>query len=113
MELGTGTAMHIQVELWVWLGEQLGEDFQSPSEMRSIKEMQVEEGTTLLQLFDRLASQYPPIDKKVFNRQNKKFYPNLSVIVTQNGQVVSPFDIYESALIDGYKITVLPLYAGG
>lgn len=105
--------MWIHVELWMWLGDQLGEDFQSPSEMRSIKEMEVEEGLTVIQLFDRLASRYPIIGEKIFDRKSKKFFSNLSVIVTQNGQVVSPFNIEENALRDGYKITVLPLYVGG
>lgn len=105
--------MHIRVELWMWLSDQLGADFQSASEMRSIKEMDVEEGLTVSQLFDHLAARYPLIAQKVFNRDSKKFYPNLSVIVTQNGQVVSPFNIEENVLKEGYKITVLPLYVGG
>lgn len=106
-------AMRIHVELWMWLGDQLGEDFQAPSEMRSIKEMEVEEGLTIIHLFDRLASRHPLIREKIFDRESKKFLPNLSVIVTQDGQMVSPFNIEENALKDGYKITVLPLYAGG
>jgi len=105
--------MHIQIELWMWLGDQLGEDFRSPSEMRSIKEMEVEEGLTIIQLFDRLAGRYPLIREKIYDRENKKFLPNLSVIVTRNSQVVSPFNIEENSLKDGYKITVLPLYVGG
>ncbi len=105
--------MRVKVELWLWLGNQLGEDFQSPSEMRSMKEMEVEEGLTVIHLFDRLASRYPLIREKIFDRESKKFLPNLSVIVTQNGQVVSPFNIEENVLKDGYKITVLPLYVGG
>ena len=105
--------MHIQIELWMWLGDQLGEDFQSPSKMRSTKEMEVEEGLTVIQLFDRLANRYPLLGEKIFDRESKKFLPNLSVIVTCNGQVVSPFNIEEDVLKDGYKITVLPLYVGG
>ena len=105
--------MWVKVELWMWLGNQLGEDFQSPSEMRSMKEMEVEEGLTIIQLFDQLASRYPLIREKIFDPESKKFLPNLSVIVTQNGQVVSPFNIEENVLKDGYKITVLPLYVGG
>jgi molybdopterin converting factor small subunit len=35
------------------------------------------------------------------------------VIVTLNGQVISPFNIEENVLQDGCKITVLPYYAGG
>ncbi len=105
--------MRVQIEMWAWLGDQLGDDFQSPSEMRSIKEMDVEEGLTVVELFNRLASRYLVIAEKIFNRDSQKFHPNLSVIVTQNGQVVSPFDIEENVLKDGHKITVLPLYVGG
>ncbi len=105
--------MHVRVELWMWLGGELGEDFQSPSEMRSAKEMEVEEGITVIQLLDRLALQYPLIGQKIFNRETKKFHPTLSVIVTLNGQVISPFNIEENVLQDECKITVLPYYAGG
>jgi molybdopterin converting factor small subunit len=105
--------MHVRVELWMWLGGELGEDFQSPSEMCSIKEMEIEEGLTVIQLFDRLAVQYPVIEEKLFDRGRKQFRPNLSVIVTLNGQVISPFNIEENVLKDGCKITVLPYYAGG
>ena len=97
----------------MWLGGELGEDFQSPSEMRSIKDMEIEEGLTVIHLFGRLAFQYPLIGQKIFNRETKKFHPNLSVIVTLNGQVISPFNIEENVLKDGCKITVLPYYAGG
>lgn len=36
--------MHIQLEPWMGLGEELGEDFQSPSAMISRIEVEVEEG---------------------------------------------------------------------
>jgi len=81
--------MRIQVELWLWLNKELGGDFQSPSEMRSLTEMEVENGTTVRNLFDRLADRYPVIGQKVFNRENRKFYPNLSVILTSKDEVIS------------------------
>ena len=105
--------MHVRVELWMWLGGELGSDFQPLSEMRSCKEMDVEEGLTVIQLFDRLAAQHPFIAEKVFDRKSQKFFPNLSVIVTEDGQVISPFNIEENVLQDECKITVLPYYAGG
>jgi hypothetical protein len=97
----------------MWLGDKLGGGFQALSEMRSCKEMDLEEGLTVIQLFDRLAAQHPLIGEKIFNRKEKKFHPNLSVIVTQNGLVVSPFIVEENVLKDGYKVTILPLYVGG
>jgi len=105
--------MRIQVEIWMWMGDKLGDDFQSPSEMRSMKEMDVEEGLTVIQLFERLAARYPSIREKIFNQEKKSFYPNLSVIGTRNGQAISPFQIENTILKDGDKITVLPYYAGG
>lgn len=105
--------MRIQVELWLWLNKELGGDFQSPSEMRSLTEMDVENGTTVRNLFDRLADRYPVIGQKVFNRGNKKFYPNLSVILTSKDEVISPYSGEGSVLKDGDKIKILPIYVGG
>lgn len=105
--------MHIQVELWMWLSRELGGDFQSPSEMRSLTEMDVEEGITVQKLFDHLADRYPVIGKKVFNRENKKFYPNLSVILSSKDEVIHPHHGENSVLKDGDKIKVLPIYVGG
>jgi len=105
--------MYIRIELWMWLGNNLGGGFQALSEMRSFREMDVEEGLTVTQLLDRLAAQSPVIEEKVFDRKNRKLLPNLSVVVTHDGLAVSPFDVEKSKLKDGYKITVLPLYVGG
>lgn len=105
--------MQVQVELWMWLGDLLGDGFESPSKMRSTKRLEVEEGITAIELFDRLAAQYPPIQEKIFARENKKLRPNLSLIVTNHGQVISPFDMENTPLKEGDKITVLPLYVGG
>ena len=105
--------MRIQVELWLWLNKELGGEFQSPSEMRSLTEMDVENGTTVRNLFDRLADRYPAIGEKVFNRENRKFYPNLSVILTSKDEVVGPYSGEESVLKDGDKIKILPIYVGG
>ena len=105
--------MRIQVELWLWLNKELGDDFQSPSEMRSVTEMNVEDGTTVQNLFDRLANRYPIIGQKVFNRQNGRFYPNLSVILTSRDEVISPYTGEGSVLKDGDRIKILPIYVGG
>jgi len=105
--------MRIQVELWLWLNKELGGDFQSPSDMRSVTEMDVENGTTVKNLFDRLADRYPVIGQKVFNRQNGKFFPNLSVILTSKDEVITPYSGEGSVLRDGDKVKVLPIYVGG
>jgi hypothetical protein len=105
--------MRIRIELWMWLGRDPGAGFQALSDMRSFREMGVEEGLTVIQLLDRLAAESPVIEEKVFDRKNRKLLPNLSVIVTQDGLVVSPFDLERTEIKDDYKITILPLYVGG
>ena len=105
--------MHIRIELWMWLGNDPGDGFQALSEMRSFREMDLEEGLTVIQLLDRLAAQSPVIEEKIFDRKSRKLLPNLSVVVTQDGLAVSPLDLEKSEMKDGYKITVLPLYVGG
>ncbi len=106
-------AMRIHVELWMWLGNDPGGGFQALSEMRSFREMDVEEGITFHQLLGRLAAECPVIGEKIFDRKNRKLLPNLSVVVTHDGLAVSPFDMEKSEMKDGYKVTVMPLYAGG
>ena len=105
--------MLIQVELWLWLSDQLEPDFQKLSPMRSAKKVEVEAGVTAIELFDRLAAQYPLIAEKVFDRDNKKFRPNLSAIVTKDEMVLSPFNLERDPLPAGGKITVMPIYVGG
>jgi sulfur carrier protein ThiS len=105
--------MHIRIELWMWLGNDPGGGFQALSEMRSFREMEVEEGLTVLQLLDRLAAQSSVIEEKIIDQKNQKLLPNLSVVVTHEGLVVSPFDVEKTPIRDGYKITILPLYVGG
>jgi molybdopterin converting factor small subunit len=105
--------MHIQVELWMGLGKELGEDFQSPSTMISRIELEVEEGMTIRDLFDRLGERYPAIARKIFDRENKSFYSNLTIMATFEGRIISFPDANGAALRDGEKILVLPFYAGG
>jgi hypothetical protein len=113
LEFGISRDMRIRIELWMWLGDKPGGGFQTLSEMRSFREMDVEEGLTVIQLLDRLAAQSPVIEEKIFDRKNRKLLPNLSVVVTHEGLVVSPFDMEKTQIMDGYKLTILPLYVGG
>ena len=105
--------MRVQVELWLWLSKELGGDFQSPSEMRSVTEVDVEKGTTVKNLFGRLADRYPVIGQKIFDRQNGKFYPNLSIILTSKEEMIRPYSGEDSVLKDGDRIKILPIYVGG
>lgn len=101
----------VTIELWLWLGNELKGGFESVSEMRSVKEENVEEGTTIRQLLDHLAKCYPPIAEKVFDLTEKRVYPY--VIVNYNDRVISPYEVYDKVLKDGDKITILPMYVGG
>jgi molybdopterin converting factor small subunit len=105
--------MKVQVELWMSMGRELGGDFQSPSDMVSRIEMDVEEGETLKRLFNHLAEEYKPIAAKIFDRQKGKFYPNLTILITFQGRIQSFADSADPVLKDGDKIMILPLYAGG
>ncbi len=101
----------VTVEIWLWLGEELGDDFASPSEMRSMREERVEEGTTIRQLLDNLADRYPPIAQSVFDAEAKRLLPH--IVVNYNDRVISPHIVHDQVLKDGDKITILPVYAGG
>jgi molybdopterin converting factor small subunit len=94
-----------------WLGSELKNDFQPLSEMRSVREENVEEGTTIRQLLDHLAKCYPPIAEKVLDLTEKKAYPY--VIINYNDRVISPYEVYDKVLKDGDKITILAMYVGG
>ena len=101
----------VTIELWLWLGSELKGDFETPSEMRSVREEEVEEGTTILQLLDHLARRYPAIARKVFDREAERIYPH--IVVNYNDRVISPYVVYDQVLKEGDKITILPMYAGG
>ncbi len=105
--------MNIRIELWMWLGGNPGGGFQPLSEMRSFREMDVEEGLTVIQLLNCLAAESPVIEEKIFDRKDRKLLPNLSVVVTHDGLVVSPFELEKTPMRDGDRITILPLYVGG
>ena len=102
---------HVTVEIWLWLGKELEEDFESPTEMRSIKEERVAEGVTIGQLLGHLAKRYPPIARHIFDIPVKKLSPN--VVVIYNDQVISPHIVHQQILQDGDKVKILPIYAGG
>ena len=101
----------VTIELWLWLGNELKGDFESPSEMRSVRKEEVEEGATIRELFDHLARRYPAIARKVVDREAEGIYPH--IVVNYNDQVISPYVVYDQVLKDGDKITILPMYAGG
>lgn len=101
----------VTIEIWLWLGKELGSDFESPSEMRSIRKESVEKGTTIKQLLDNLAGRYPPVAQSIFDTKEKRFLPH--IVVNYNDRVISPHIVHEQVLHDGDRITILPVYVGG
>ena len=93
------------------LGKALGEDFHSPSELRSELDVDVEEGMTVKELFGQMAERYPPIAERVFNGEDGDFYAN--VIVILNDRVISRNKLHEGILQDGDRIKVVPVHMGG
>jgi sulfur carrier protein ThiS len=101
----------VKIELWMWLGKELGADFRSVSEMCSVLEKEVQDGTAVKDLFAELAEKYQSIGEKVFNKEKKLFNPN--VIVMFNDQVISLKELHERILKEGDKLKVMPIYVGG
>jgi len=93
------------------MGEELTEDFLSPSEMRSALEISVDDGTTIDELFTRLADRYRPVGEKIYDKGKRVFHPHL--VLTINNRVASPSNLVDRVLKDGNKVTVLPMYMGG
>ena len=101
----------VTIELWLWLGDELKGEFESPSKMRSIRVERTEEGTTIRQLLQDLARRYSPIAKGVYDMKTEMLYPH--VVLNYNDRIISPYEIYDKILKDGDKITVLPMFFGG
>jgi sulfur carrier protein ThiS len=101
----------VTIEIWLWLGKELGSDFESLSEMRSIRKESVEKGTTIKQLLDNLAGRYPPVAQSIFDTKEKRFLPH--IVVNYNDRVISPHIVHKQVLHDGDRITILPVYVGG
>ena len=103
--------IRVKIELWLWLGSELGGDFRSPSEMRSEMVVDLHDATTVLAMFESLANNYPVFGAKVFDLEKRKCYKNL--MVTHNDRVFNQDDCYDRVLKDKDRVMVMPLYAGG
>ncbi len=103
--------VRVRLEIWMWMGKDLGSDFQPLSEMGSVLDAGLEGGTTVRAFFRGLSGQYPPIGQKVFSRETDQFYSN--VVVTLNDRVVGLNELYDRILQEGDKIKVVPMYVGG
>ena len=100
----------VKVELLGGIVKELEEKFHSPSKIRAILEVDVEEGITTRQLFVNLAERYKAIGKKIFDKEKRAFSQN--VVVIFNDRIISS-NALEIALRDGDKLLILPIYVGG
>ncbi|MHB0869369.1 MAG: MoaD/ThiS family protein [Chloroflexota bacterium] len=101
--------VRVKTEFWMWLGKELGPEFESPTDMRANLQSEVEEGITVRQFLDRLAERYPLIRERVFPDHQLGQY----VVATLNHRGMDREDLYRQLLRDGDVITVLPIYVGG
>ena len=101
----------VTVELWLWLGNELKGEFSSLSEMRSVREEVIEEGTSIGDLLHSLGNRCLPIRQHVFDTLRKKLDPNVFLIY--NDQVLPADMVLQRVLKGGDKITIMPLYTGG
>jgi len=99
------------VELCLWLGRELGPDFDRISEMCSTRTERVDPGATISELMSSLAAGYPLVRQRVFDPNRKRFNPH--VVVKFNDRLINPKVVHRETLQDGDKITVLPIYSGG
>ncbi len=103
--------MRVTVELWLWLGNELKGEFESPSDMRSLRVEVVNEGTRIGDLLCAFASRYGAIGQKVFDLKEKRLHADL--VMTYNDELFNPHTALEQRLKDGDKLTIFPLYSGG
>jgi molybdopterin converting factor small subunit len=99
----------VRVEFLMWIGNDVGPDFVSPSDSRAALECAIEDGTTLRQLFEGLAVKYPVIAERVFSDH----YLKKNMVITVNRLAVNPNELYERAMADGDVVTLVPIYIGG
>ena len=93
----------------MWWRRELGEDFQYPTDMRSVLELEVEDGTTGGKLFEKMAERYGPVQERII--PDHRF--SSCVVFLMNGQFITADDLYQRILGNGDEITVLPAYSGG
>ena len=103
--------MRVRIEISMWMGKELGEDFYASSEMRSARVEEVPCGITMRDFLDGLAERFRTIREKVFEKEQGRLYPHL--LMALNDGVTNPYDIYDRVLEDGDKVTILPMYLGG
>ena len=99
----------VTIQFLMWLGKELGPEWESPTDVRATMTTSVPEGTTVRQFLADLAERYPPIREKVFSDQQLAPF----VVATLNNQGLERNDLLGRSLRDGDVLTVLPIVVGG
>ncbi len=101
--------VRVCVELWTGLGADLGSDFQRLSDMRALLETEVDDGTTVRQLFQELARRYPAFREKLLRGDCLRPY----LVATVNHRAMGAEELDRRVLEEGDVVTILPMYVGG
>jgi molybdopterin synthase sulfur carrier subunit len=72
---------------------------------------EVEAGTTVRDLFDRLAAENPDFARHVFDRSTRQLMGHVNVIF--NDRILELVNGLDTEINDGDTLTLLPAYAGG
>lgn len=100
---------HVKTEFWMWLGKELGPDFESPTDMRAALETDVDDGMTVRDLFERMAEKYQIIREKIYRDHQLDQY----IVATLNYKGLNRDELLDHPLQNGDVVTVLPIYVGG
>ena len=74
-------------------------------------EEEIEDGTTIGDLFRKLSSKYPAFSKAVFDSETNEFGGNVSVAL--NKRLLSLLKALDTNIGDGDSIMLFPTIAGG
>ena len=97
----------IRLEVVSWLTRV----FDKEQRVRLKWEQAVEQGTTVRDLFQRLAGTYPEFGELVYDPRSQELTGMVSIIF--NDRVLELTDGLDSEIRDGDSIVLLPAYAGG
>ncbi len=89
----------------------LAKIFNAPDSGWVILEQEIEEGTTVSDLFTTLSTKYPDFRKVVFDTYEGKVSDQIVVIL--NDSLLPFLDVLDTYLNDGDIVTLLPVYTGG
>lgn len=100
-----------EVTIELWLEENPGDPFVQVSLTRCVALLEVEEGSTVRELFWELSSKCTRIGDMVFDPNSGRFRPD--VLVVKNDRLVSKESVLGEAISPGDSIRIVPLYMGG